>query len=139
MIDRKNRISTFDFMEMHSIITRVNDAVERFSEGGWINGEKHPSRWLELKKYLKDSVKRYHSAKIGGAKVNAGTFAGRIMVTFDRSECQVTVLGGEDEPDRGCGLHSIAATAYQAQEILDQVIAKWDIKAFAPNDKAMIV
>lgn len=138
MIDRKDRITTFDFMEMNSIIHRVNDAVERFAKGGWVEGEDYPSRWLELKKYLTASKKRYHSAEISGVKVNAGTLAGRIMVTFDTPYSQVTVLGGEDEPDRGCGLQSIDATAHEAQAMIDEVIVKWDIKAFAPDDKVRI-
>jgi hypothetical protein len=139
MIDRKDRISTFDFMEMNSMITKVNDAALRFSEGGYVDGKKYPSRWLELKKYLMSSKKRYHSAELSGVKVKAGTVAGRIMVTFDTQYSQITAIGSEDEPDRGCGLQSIDATVHEASAIIDEVILKWDINAFAPNEKVSII
>ena len=138
MIDSTKRISTMDFMEMYSMTTRINDAVERFSKGGWVEGEEYPSRWLELKKYLMDSDKRYHSAKISGVKIRAGTVSGRILVTFEAPYAQVTVIGGEDEPDRGCGLQSIDASAHEAQAIIDEVIVKWDLASFAPDGKARI-
>lgn len=138
MIDRNERIRTFDVMEMNSVLNRINGAAERFSKGGWVEGEDYPSRWLELKKYLMASRKRYHSAEISGVKVNAGTLAGRILVTFDTPYSQITVIGGEDEPDRGCALQSIDATAHEAQAMIDEVIVKWDINAFAPNDKVSI-
>src|SRR4029077_1926074 len=79
MIDRNDRITTFDFIEMSCMVTRVNDAVERFAKGGYVEGEQYPSRWLELKKYLEASQERYHSANISGVKVTAGTLAGRIL------------------------------------------------------------
>lgn len=133
---------TSTFTDMFMIVSTVNDAVERFEKGGWISGEEWPSRWKELKAYLIASDKRYHGAVIAGINVLAGTVAGRIMVTFSKEvhngTAQVTVIGGDDEPDRGCGLQSIAATPNEVRSMIDSVIIGWDIKSFKPNPKARI-
>lgn len=133
---------TSTYTDMFMIVSTVEDAVDRFAKGGWISGEDWPSRWKKLKAYLMASEKRYHEANIAGVKVLAGSVAGRILVTFSKEvhngTAQVTVIGGEDEPDRGCGLQSIAATPNEVISMIDSVIVGWDLKSFKPNAKAMI-
>lgn len=133
---------TSTFTDMVMIVSTVNDAVERFAKGGWISGEEWPPRWKELKAYLMASKKRYHQARIAGVEVLTGSVAGRILVTFSKEVhngmAQVTVICYEDEPDRGCGLQSIAATPNEVTSMINSVIVSWDLKSFKPNDKAVI-
>lgn len=135
-------LTTFSFIDMAMMVSRVNDTVDRFTKGGWIEGDQWPSRWKELKAYLMASEDRYHEASIAGVKVLAGNIAGRILVTFEKKVhngiAQMTVIGGEDEPDRGCGLQSIAATPNEVMGMIDSVIMGWNMKSFKPNPKAMI-
>lgn len=133
---------TSSFTDMAMIVSTVNEAIDRFANGGWVVGSDWPSRWKELKAYLVASNKRYHEANINGIKVLAGSLAGRILVTFSKEvhngTAQVTLIGGEDEPDRGCGLQSIAATPNEVFNMIHSVIVGWNIEQFKPNDKAMI-
>lgn len=133
---------TSTFTDMFMIVSTVNDAVDRFAKGGWIAGEAWPCRWKELKAHLKASKDRYHEATIAGVKVLAGSLAGRILVTFSKEvhngTAQITVIGTEDEPDRGCGLQSIAATPNEVLSMIDSVIVGWDIESFKTNPHARI-
>lgn len=135
-------LTTFSFLDMAMIVSTVNDAVERFSKGGWIQGKDWPSRWKELKAYLMASKDRYHETEISGVKVMAGSTAGRILVTFSmpvhNGLAQVTVIGCEDEPDRGCGLQSIAATPNEVFSMIDSVIVGWNIESLKTNPHARI-
>jgi hypothetical protein len=135
-------LTTLAFMDLSMIVSSVNDAAERFSKGGWIKGKEWPSRWKELKAYLKASEDRYHDARIAGVNVLAGSVAGRILVTFSKVAhngiAQVTVIGGEDEPDRGCGLQSIAATPNEVLSMIDSVIVGWNLESFKATFKAGI-
>lgn len=135
-------LTTSTFTDMFMIVSTINDAVDRFAEGGWIAGEDYPSRWKELKAYLMASNDRYHEATISGVKILAGSIAGRIMVTFSKEvhngTAQVTVIGGEDEPDRGCGLQSLAATPNEVVSMIDEVISGWSMKSFKKNPHARI-
>jgi hypothetical protein len=135
----QRRLCTEDFMDMSLITHRINDAVERFSKGGWVAGKEYPSRWRMLAALLDVSNARYQTARIGDIEVNAGTLAGRVMVTFQKGDTQVTVIGAEGEPQGGVGLQSIEASADEAVDILDAVIAGWNSANFKPNPKAMIV
>lgn len=136
-------LTTSSFMDMFMITSTVNDAIQRFSKGGWIDGQEWPSRWKELKAYLLASEKRYHQARISDVEVNAGSVAGRILVTFSKEvpngTAQVTVIGAEDEPDHGCGLQSLAATTNEVLSMIDGAIVGWDIKSFKDNPKGAIV
>lgn len=135
-------LTTSSFMDMAMIVSTINDAVDCFAKGGWIGGEEWPSRWKELKAYLMASNDRYHEARIAGVKVLAGSTAGRILVTFSKlfqnGTAEVTVIGGEDEPDRGCGLQSLAATPNEILSMINSVIVGWDIKNFKTNPHARI-
>lgn len=135
-------LTTSSFSGMFMSVSEINNAVDRFAKGGWIRGQHRPSRWKELKAYLMASEKRYHEANIAGIKVLAGSMAGRILVTFSKEvhngTAQITVIGGEDEPDRGCGLQSIAATPNEVLSMIDSVIMGWNMESFAPNPKASI-
>lgn len=135
---RDRRLSTSEFLDMIILTTRVKDAVERFSKGGWASREKYPARFPDLVRRMLASPHRYHSAIIDGIEVNGGTVAGHAMVTFQEGDVQVTVVGSEDEPDRGCGLQSISASASQVRDMIDRVIVAWNLDAFKPNLKATI-
>lgn len=144
MMDRYDtELTTSSLMDMAMIVSTVNDAVERFAKGGYISGEEWPSRWKELKAYLAASDDRYHKARMAGVEVNAGGVAGRILVTFSKAVhngiAQVTVIGGEDEPDRGCGLQSIAATPNEVVSLINSVIVGWRLESFQKNPEGMIV
>lgn len=133
---------TSSFVDMALITSAVNDAIDRFAKGGYVDGDEWPSRWKELKAYLAASKDRYHQAHISGVEVNVGSIAGRILVTFQKEvhngTAQVTVIGGEDEPDRGCGLQSIAATTNEVLSMIDSVIVSWDMKKFKASSTVSI-
>ena len=135
-------LTTLSFIDMAMIVSTVKDAASRFSQGGWIRGEEWPSRWKELKAYLGASEDRYHQAQIAGVKVIAGSIAGRILVTFSQDvhngTAQVTLIGAEDEPDRGCGIQSLAATAHEVVNMIDSVIVAWNMESFKTNPHARI-
>lgn len=136
-------LTTSSFIDMAMIVSKVNDAVERFSKGGWISGEEWPARWKELKSYLMASKDRYRQARLAGVKVMAGSVAGRILVTFEKPVhngiAQVTLIGTEDEPDTGCGLQSITATPNEVLSMINSVIVGWRLESFRANPNAMIV
>lgn len=135
-------LTTFSLMDMAMIVSTVNEAVDRFAKGGWVAGDDYPSRWKELKAYLMASKERYHEAQIADVKVLAGSSAGRILVTFSKKvhkgTAYITVIGGEDEPDRGCNLQSLAATPNEVFSMIHSVIVGWDLKSFKPNPHARI-
>lgn len=128
------RLTTPELLDMIILTTRIQDAVDRFSKGG-----QFPARYPELARAISASKDRYHSAALDRVEVLAGTVAGRVMVTFRERDSYVTVVGSEEEPDKGCGLHTINATANEAKEMIDRVIEAWDIAAFRPNNKAAII
>jgi hypothetical protein len=132
-------LDTSEFVDMFMTTSVVNDAIQKFSQGGWIWGDQYPSRWKELEPFLSESKKRYHSAVFKDVKVNAGTLAGRVLITFERGDFQITIIGGEGEPERDCGLQSIHASVDQAIYMIETVIKNWKIEAFQPNENAMIV
>jgi hypothetical protein len=135
-------LTTLSFIDMAMTVSKVKDAASRFSEGGWIRREEWPSRWKELKAYLLASEDRYHQAQIAGVKVIAGSIAGRILVTFSQDvhngTAWVTLIGAEDEPDRGCGIQSLAATAHEVVNMIDSVIVAWNMESFKTNPHARI-
>lgn len=131
-------ITTSEFMEMSSIVARLNDAVARFGKGGYIRGVEWPSPWRQLEALVSKSEHRYHCALIGGNEVNVGSLIGRVLITIRRGMAQVTLIGLEGEPERGTNIQSIDAAPNEAVEMIDLVIQRWDQKAFRPNPQATI-
>lgn len=132
------RITTRDFMDMSMIVMKVNDAVKRFADGGYIEGKEYPSRWREIEPFIAASPERYHSATIDVVEVNVGSVAGRILITLQGYGAQVTLIGLEGEPARGCNLQSIDGSVNQAMSLIDSVIKGWKIEDFKPNRNVMI-
>ncbi len=65
--------------------------------------------------------------------------AGRIMVTLRRGCDDITFIGGEDEPDRGCGIQSINASPEIAQALVATVGSNWDPDKLTRDDDLRII
>lgn len=131
-------ITTADYMDMSMITQVINDAVQRFAKGGWVKGEKYPSRWKEIEPFISASPERYHSMTVDVVEVNVGSVAGRILITLQGYGAQVTLIGLEGEPERGCNLQSIDASTNQVIALIDTVITGWKIENLKPNKNVMI-
>lgn len=131
-------VNTSEFMDMSMITMVINDAVARFSKGGLIDCKEYPSRWKELEPFISASPDRYHSMTVGVVEVNVGSLAGRILVTLQGYGAQVTLIGLEGEPERGCNLQSIDASTNQVIALIDTVITGWKIENLKPNKNVMI-
>lgn len=131
-------ISTEEFIDMVMATSLINDAVQRFSKGGWVNRQEYPYRWKEIEPFITASPERYHSMTIDVVEVNVGSAAGRILITIQSYGAQVTLIGLEGEPERGCNLQSIDASVNQVVALIDTVIANWKIENFKPNKNVMI-
>ncbi len=121
---RQRQISTPDLMEAHSLVADLKRTTEIFKE----------RVWLSLKAYAVKSSYRYHSGLFGDVQVLVGSTAGRILVTLRRGDQDVTFIGGEDEPDRGCGIQSIHTSREIMEAMVGTVISNWDADKLSRDD-----
>lgn len=131
-------ITTMDYMDMSMITMVINDAVARFSKGGFVDGKEYPSCWKDLEPFISASPERYHSMTVGVVEVNVGSLAGRILITLQGYGAKITMIGAEGEPERGCNLQSIDASTNQVIALIDTVITGWKIENLKPNKNVMI-
>lgn len=66
------------------------------------------------------------SGQFGTTMLRSYVIAGRVMLTFSRGDCQVTLLAALDDDDGTMmGLHTLRGTADEALAMLDEVIRLW--------------
>lgn len=138
---RTRQLSTREMLHMSLITDILHRSARAFSKGGPLHSGdfNRKSAWSELSYVAARSSNRYLSAVLGDVTVNVGSLAGRVMITFLRGEKSVTLIGAEDDVDRGCGMHAIAASAGEAQEMIEAVIRNWDITLFKAAKDLSIV
>jgi hypothetical protein len=125
-----------------SLITDIlHRSAAAFSHGGPLHSGdfNRKSSWSELSYVAARSSDRYLSAVLGDVTVNVGSMAGRVMITFVCSGKSVTLMGAEDDVDRGCGMHAISASAGEAQEMIQTAIQHCDITLFKATQTLSIL
>jgi len=127
--DVDTRISSFQMLDLFSVTSKLTYAAKEFTRAVW------PS----LKPLVIESKARYQSGIFGDVKLMTACMAGRIMVTMVRGDEDFTVMGTEEEPDRGCGVHSIEGSARSALAMVDIVIANWEPRILKRDDTAVIM
>ncbi len=55
-------------------------------------------------------------------------------MTLRRGDQDVTFIGGEDEPDRGCGIQSIHTSREIMEAMVGTVISNWDADKLSRDD-----
>lgn len=125
-------------MDMALLVHRIDHVAVLFSSGCRKDDELPPC-WPELCRFLTGSRHRYHRAEFGGVEVLTGESAGRVLITFQKGDRQVTLIGAADNPQSRCNIQSIHASPNEAHDMVDTVRDNWNITAFQPNPEGAIV
>lgn len=130
-------LTTREHFDMAMVVHKINDIASTFSSC-WRKGDELPPAWPELCRFLSTSKHRYHQARFGDVQVLTGESAGRVLITFQKGDRQITLIAAADEPQKRCGVQSIHASPHEAQDMVNTVLDKWEITAFQPNPEGGI-
>jgi len=81
-----------------------------------------------LRPIIDASSERGMSGDVGGVILRSWVMAGRVMLTFERGDTSVTILGAEGEDDPRFGLQSLDATVFEARAMIVEatgLYARW--------------
>lgn len=79
-----------------------------------------------LRKKLADSRNRYFAGELcAGVAVRTGCLAGRVLITFEESDSQLTLIGYEDSETAGVGIQSSQGSVFDQRRLLELAVVFW--------------